>query len=104
MTWSILKTLINWLKGDKKSYKNIDIYCTGYITVKDSDCVNSLYLIINEVDRYIKEKNGSKYLVFESANENNEVLKKYNELWDGIKNEIETIKRPSNLILTIIYH
>ena len=25
------------------------------------------------------------------ANENNEVLKKYNEFWDGIKNEIETI-------------
>ena len=39
----------------------------------------------------LKEKNGSKYLVFDSANENNEVLKKYNELWDEIKNEIETI-------------
>ena len=38
-----------------------------------------------------KRKNGSKYLVFDSANENIEVLKKYNELWDGIKNEIETI-------------
>ena len=24
-------------------------------------------------------------------NENNEILKKYNEFWDGIKNEIETI-------------
>ena len=24
-------------------------------------------------------------------NENNEVVKKYNDLWDGIKNEIETI-------------
>ena len=24
-------------------------------------------------------------------NENNEVLKKYNELWNGIKNEIETM-------------
>ena len=40
-------------------------------------------LIISEVDEYIK--------VFDSANENNEVLKKYNELWDGIKKEIETI-------------
>ena len=38
-----------------------------------------------------KKKNGSKYLVFDSANENNEVLKKYNELWVGIKNEIDTI-------------
>ena len=24
----------NLLKFDKKSYKDIDIYCTGYITVK----------------------------------------------------------------------
>ena len=37
------------------------------------------------------EKNGSKYLVFDSADENKEVLKKYTELWGGIKNEIETI-------------
>ena len=75
----------NLLKIDQKSYKNIDIYYIGYITVKDSDymkinCVNPLYLIISEVDGYIKEKNGSKYLVFDSTNENNEVLKKYNEL------------------------
>ena len=41
--------------------------------------VNPLYLIISEVDGYIKEKNGNKYLGFDSANENNEVLKKYND-------------------------
>ena len=88
----------NLLKIDKKSYKNIDIYYIGYITVKDSyyvkiNSVNPLYLIISEVDGYIKEKNRSKYLVFDSANENNEVLKKYAELWYVIKNEIETIKK-----------
>ena len=82
----------NLLKIDKKSYKNINIYYIGYITVKNSyyvkiNSVNHLYLIITEADGYIEEKNGSKYLVFE----NNEVLKKYNELWDEIKNEIETI-------------
>ena len=74
----------NLLKIDKKSYKNIDIYYIGYITVKDSyyvkiNGVNPLYLIISEVDGYIKEKNGNKYLGFDSANENNEVLKKYND-------------------------
>ena len=73
----------NLLKTDKKLYKNIDIYYTGYITVKDSDyvkikSVNPLYLIISEVDGYMKEKNGSQYLVFVSVNKNNEVLKKYN--------------------------
>ena len=51
----------NLLKTDKKLYKNIDIYYTGYITVKDSDyvkikSVNPLYLIISEVNGYIKEK------------------------------------------------
>ena len=34
--------------------------------------------------------NGNKYLVCDSIHENKEVLKKYTELWDGIKNEIET--------------
>ena len=86
----------NLLKIDKKSYKNINIYYIGYITVKDSyhvqiNSVNHLYLIITEVDGYIEEKKGSKYLVFDSMNEDNEVLKKYKELRDGIKKEIETI-------------
>ena len=39
----------------------------------------------------LKEKHGSKYLVFDSTDENKEVFKKYAELWDGIKNEIESI-------------
>ena len=29
----------NLLKIDKKSYKDIDIYYIGYITMKDFDCV-----------------------------------------------------------------
>ena len=71
----------NLLKIDKKFYKNIDIYYIGCITVKDSDhvkinSVNPLHLIISEVDGHIKEKNGSKYLVFDSVNKNNEVLQK----------------------------
>ena len=83
----------NLLKIDKKSYKNIDIYYIQYITMKDSDyvkieSVNPLYLIISEVDGYFKEENGNKYLVFDSAGGNEKVLKKYIELWDGIKNKI----------------
>ena len=73
----------NLLKIDKNHYKQINIYYTGYIAIKNiDDCenihsVNPLYLIINEGDGYIKEKNGSIYLVFDSVNENNEVLKEY---------------------------
>ena len=48
-------------------------------------------MIIGKVNGYIEEKNESKYLVFDSTDENKEVLEKYTEVWDGIKNEIETI-------------
>ena len=83
----------NLLKIDKKSYKNIDIYYIGYITMKDSDYVkiknvNPLYLIISEVDGHFEEKNGNKYLILDSTNKIKEVLKKYA---DRIKNKIVTI-------------
>ena len=49
------------LKVDKKPYKKTDIYYIRYITIKDSDyvkinSVNSLYLVINEIDRHFAEK------------------------------------------------
>ena len=63
--------------------------------MKDSDYVkinnvNPLHLIINKVDRYIEEKNGSKYLILDSTDKNKEVLIKYTELWNGIKNMIKS--------------
>ena len=86
----------NLLKIDKKSYKNIDIYCTGYITMKDSDYVkinnvNSSYMIIDNVDGYIEESNGNKYLILVSTVKNKEVLTKYTELWDTIKYLIKKV-------------
>ena len=45
--------------------------------------------MIVKVIGHIEERNANKYLVFDSADENKEVLKKYKELWDGIKNEFE---------------
>ena len=71
----------NLLKIDKKSYKNIDIYYIGYITIKKIDdyesiySVNPLYLRINHASGYIEEKNGNEYLIFDSVDENKEVLK-----------------------------
>ena len=55
-----------------------------------------MYLLIGKVDGHIEENNRNKYLVFDSTelhstDENKEVLKKYTELWDGIKNATETI-------------
>ena len=89
----------NWslLKIDKKSYNIIGIYNIGYITIKkiddyeDINSVNPLYLMIGKVIGHIEKKNGRKYLVFDLADKNKEILKKFSELWDGIKNKIETI-------------
>ena len=50
-----------------------------------------MYLIIGKVDGHIKKNDESKCLVFDFTNANKEVLKKYTELRDVIKNEIEAI-------------
>ena len=69
------------LKTEKKSCKNISIYYIGYIIIKsisdyvNINSVNPLYLIIAEVDGYIEENNGNKYLTFASTAKNKKVLK-----------------------------
>ena len=68
----------NMLKIDKKSYKNIGICNTGYITIKkvnyceNINSMNPLYFCITHANGYIEKINGSKYLIFDST--------------DGIKN------------------
>ena len=70
---------------------------TGYITIKsisDYENINSvtpLYRIIAEVDRYIEENNGNKYLTFASTDKNAKVLEKYTKLWGEIKYHIQAI-------------
>ena len=60
----------NMLKFDKKSYKDLDIYNIGWVTIKkigygyDINSANPLYLRINNVNGYIEEINEDKYLVF----------------------------------------
>ena len=52
----------NMFKLDKKSYKNLDIYNIGCVTVKkigsgyDINSVNPLYLRINNWNGYIEKK------------------------------------------------
>ena len=40
---------------------------------------------------YIEEKNGNKYLIFDSVDENKELLKKHNDILNGIKNKIKEV-------------
>ena len=83
----------------KKDSKDIDIYYIGYVTVKEiANCnninsENQLYLMINEMIGHYEEKNENNYLGLDDVDENKEILKKYEEVWEGIKKEIETINR-----------
>ena len=82
------------MKIDKKSYKDINSFNIGYVTKKTSNCmninsVNPLYLGISRVNSYIEEKDSNKYLVFDSIDENKELLKKYNDVFNGIKDKIK---------------
>ena len=47
--------------------------------------------MINEMIGHFEEKNGNKHLVLDDVTENKEALKKYKNVWEGIKKEIETI-------------
>ena len=45
--------------------------------------------MINEIDRFVEEKNGNKYLNISDTSRNSEILKKYNQVFDGIKYHIK---------------
>ena len=87
----------NMLKLNKKSYKNLDIYNTGYVTIKkisygyDNNSVNPLYLRIDNANGYIEEINEDKYLVFDVTYENKELLKRYDDVFNGIMDKIKKI-------------
>ena len=50
-----------------------------------------MYLQINHASGYIEENDVNKYLIFDSTDENKELLKKYNDVWNGIKNKIKEV-------------
>ena len=76
--------------------------------------VNPLYLGITRVNGYIEEKGMDKYLVFDSTDENKELLKKYNDVFNGIRDKIKKINSNEcdyekcymriNLNQVMIYH
>ena len=110
---------VKLLKIEKKDYCKIDIYYIGYVAIlkigdnNNINSVNHLYLMINEMIGHFecnsvecnstKEKNEIKYLVLDDIDENKEVLKKYEEVWEGIKKEIETINSGEILNLEKIF-
>ena len=85
------------LKVNKKSCKSIGIYSIGYIKIKkyydyeNIYSVNPLYLRVDHANEYIEEKCVNEYLIFDSAEENKELLKIYNDVWNGIMGKIKQV-------------
>ena len=53
--------------------------------------MNPLYLLIDHASGYIEETVVNKFLVFDSTDENKDLLKKYNDVLDGIRDKIKEI-------------
>ena len=51
-----------------------------------------MYLTVDHASGYIEEKGVNKYLVFDSTDENKELLQKYNDVFNGIINKIKKIR------------
>ena len=59
--------------------------------------------MIDKMIGHFEEKNGNKYLVLDDVYENNEISQKYEEVWNGIKKEIETINGGKKLNMGKIF-
>ena len=92
-----------------KKINEIDIYYIGYVTVKKIDnckninSVNPLYLMIDEMIGHFEEKIENKHIVLVDVTESKEVSKKYEEVWEGVKKEIETISSGKKLNMGKIF-
>ena len=53
--------------------------------------MNPLYLGITHANGYIEEINENKYLIFDSLDENKELLKKYNDVFNRVTGKIKEI-------------
>ena len=61
-----------------------------------SNSVNPLYLIINKINGYFEEINGNKYLTLVPTNESKEIMKKYEELRNKMRDIIGSITNNSD--------
>ena len=69
-----------------------DVYYIGYITIKTQwnvNSVNPLYLMIIKIKGHFEDVDGDKHLIISS--ENGDIMQKYQEVFDGIKEIIKKI-------------
>ena len=91
------------LEINKLSFKGVfslNIHCIKYIPTTSPNRVSIdrtdndedfLYLFLDDVDGYIEENDGIKYLVFTPGEKIKEALKNYKKLWEETKQQIEVI-------------
>ena len=85
----------------KSQNKIILIYFILYLPIKGLkhvklNSVNPLYFIFSKINGYFEEINKSKYLTLAPTNESKEKVKKYEELWNKIRDLIRSITKNSN--------
>ena len=75
----------NNIKIDEKSYKNILIHYTAYVTIKSKyvTSVNPFYLMFNRINGCLL--NGNKYLSLVPTTESEDKIKKYEEVLKVLK-------------------
>ena len=69
-----------------------DVYYIRYITKKPEyniSSANPLYLMINKIRCHFEEVDGDKYLIISS--ENGDIIQKFREVFDGIKEIMKKI-------------
>ena len=84
------------LNVEKTPFKSTDavIYNIKCIAMKNLDrinidCENFLYLVFNNVDRYIEKKNENKYSVFASTDKYKEIWGKYTKFRMTLKTKLK---------------
>ena len=75
------------LKVDIKSFEDVSIVYVWYLS--PNDLFNPLYLLIPNVNGYIIEYCGNRYLKIASTDGNKDVLKKYGSVWDKITSHMD---------------
>ena len=79
------------LNIDRVSFESDKFIIYDIKYIKDLSCLNSLYLVFNNLDAYIEKSGENKYLIFASTDKNGEALENYPVVWDEIKEQIELI-------------
>ena len=85
----------NLLKVEKKNFLDYNVYNILYVTKKPEyniNSVNLLYLCMRYLKGFIDELDGKKYLNISLADNDNDVIIKYLEAFDGIKDNIKKLK------------